>query len=151
MEQNITVALGCDHGGYALKETLKAHLESKGIACRDFGCHSEDSCDYPLFAQAAAQAVAGGQCRFGVVVCTTGIGVSICANKVHGVRCALCHEPWTAQMTRRHNDSNMLALGAGVTGPKLAVEILDAFLAAEFEGGRHQRRVDMMMAIEENA
>ena len=148
MEKNITIALGCDHGGYALKETLKAHLEEKGIACQDFGCHSTDSCDYPEFAQKAAQAVADGKCRFGVVVCTTGIGVSICANKVHGVRCALCHEPWTAQMTRRHNDSNMLALGAGVTGPKLAVEILDAFLAAEFEGGRHQRRVDMMMGIE---
>ena len=149
MEKNITIALGCDHGGYALKETLKAHLEEMGIACQDFGCHSEDSCDYPEFAQKAAQAVGSGQCRFGVVVCTTGIGVSICANKVRGVRCALCHESWTAQMTRRHNDSNMLALGAGVTGPKLAVEILDAFLAAEFEGGRHQRRVDMMMSIEE--
>ena len=148
MEQNITVALGCDHGGYALKEELKAHLASKGIACQDFGCHSTESCDYPEFAKKAAQAVADGTCRFGVVVCTTGIGVSICANKVRGVRCALCHESWTAQMTRRHNDSNMLALGAGVTGPKLAVVILDAFLAAEFEGGRHQRRVDLMMAIE---
>ena len=148
MEKNITIALGCDHGGYALKEELKAYLEAKGIGCQDFGCHSTDSCDYPEFAQKAARAVASGQCRFGVVVCTTGIGVSICANKVKGVRCALCHEPWTAQMTRRHNDSNMLALGAGVTGPKLAVEILDAFLAAEFEGGRHQRRVNMMMGIE---
>ena len=151
MEKNITVALGCDHGGYALKEDLKAHLEALGVGCRDFGCHSEDSCDYPEFAQAAAQAVASGECRFGVVVCTTGIGVSICANKVRGVRCALCHEPWSAQMTRRHNDSNMLALGAGVTGPKLAVEILDAFLRSEFEGGRHQRRVDQMMAIEQDS
>ena len=148
MEKNITVALGCDHGGYALKEELKVHLESQGIPCQDFGCHSTESCDYPEFAQKAAQAVASGACRFGVVVCTTGIGVSICANKVKGVRCALCHEPWTAQMTRRHNDSNMLALGAGVTGPKLAAEIVDAFLAAEFEGGRHQRRVNMMMGIE---
>ena len=148
MEKNITVALGCDHGGYALKEELKAHLEAKGVPCRDFGCHSEDSCDYPEFAQQAARAVAEGTCTFGVVVCTTGIGVSICANKVDGVRCALCHESWTAQMTRRHNDSNMLALGAGVTGPKLALEILDVFLATEFEGGRHQRRVDQMMAIE---
>ena len=149
MEQNITIALGCDHGGYELKEELKTHLEEMGIACQDFGCHSTDSCDYPEFAQKAAQAVASGQCSFGVVVCTTGIGVSICANKVKGVRCALCHEPWTAQMTRRHNNSNMLALGAGVTGPKLAVEILEAFLTSEFEGGRHQRRVDQMMAIEE--
>ncbi len=144
MDSNITVALGCDHGGYALKEQLKAHLEERGIACRDFGCHSTESCDYPVFARQAAQAVADGACRFGVVVCTTGIGVSMVANKVKGVRCALCHEPLSAQMTRRHNDANMLALGAGVTGPNLAVEILDAFLTYEFEGGRHQRRVDMI-------
>lgn len=150
MEKNMVIALGCDHGGYALKEHLKAHLEGLGYTCQDFGCHSTESCDYPVFAQAAAQAVAQGECRFGVVVCTTGIGVSICANKVHGVRCALCHEPWTAQMTRRHNDANMLALGAGATGPQLAVEILDAFLAAQFEGGRHQRRVDLMMALEQD-
>lgn len=148
MDKNITIALGCDHGGYALKELLKSHLEEQGYTCQDFGCSSTDSCDYPVFAQQAAQAVASGSCRFGVVVCTTGIGVSICANKVRGVRCALCHEPWSAQMTRRHNDANMLALGAGVTGPKLAVEILDAFLSHDFEGGRHQRRVDMMMDIE---
>ncbi len=150
MEKNLKISLGCDHGGYALKEVLKAHLESKGIAVQDFGCHSTDSCDYPAYAQAAAQAVARGEADLGVVVCTTGIGVSICANKVKGVRCALCHEPWSAQMTRRHNNANMLALGAGVTGPKLAVEILDAFLAAEFEGGRHQRRVDQMMDIEKD-
>ena len=148
MDKTITVSLGCDHGGYALKEQLKAHLEAQGIACRDFGCHSTESCDYPIFARQAAQAVADGSCRFGVVVCTTGIGVSICANKVKGVRCALCHDPWSAQMTRRHNDANMLALGAGVTGPKLALEILDAFLTYEFEGGRHQRRVEQMMDIE---
>ena len=144
MEPNITIALGCDHGGYALKERLRAHLEERGIACRDFGCHSTESCDYPVFARQAAQAVADGECRFGVVVCTTGIGVSMVANKVKGVRCALCHEPLSAQMTRRHNDANMLALGAGVTGPNLAVEILDAFLTYDFEGGRHQRRVDMI-------
>ena len=150
MEKNMTIALGCDHGGYALKEVLKAHLAERGYPCPDFGCHSTESCDYPVFGEQAARAVAVGQCRFGVVVCTTGIGVSICANKVKGVRCALCHEPWTAQMTRRHNDSNMLALGAGVTGPKLAVEILEAFLTAQFEGGRHQRRVDRMMAIEQD-
>lgn len=144
MDSNITVALGCDHGGYALKERLKAHLEEHGIICQDFGCHSAESCDYPVFARQAAQAVADGACRFGVVVCTTGIGVSMVANKVRGVRCALCHEPLSAQMTRRHNDANMLALGAGVTGPNLAVEILDAFLTYDFEGGRHQRRVDMI-------
>ena len=144
MEQGTKIALGCDHGGYALKETLKAHLLERGYQVLDCGCHSSESCDYPLFARQAAQAVADGTCRFGVVVCTTGIGVSMVANKVPGVRCALCHEPYSAQMTRRHNDANMLALGAGVTGPNLAIDILDAFLRYDFEGGRHQRRVDMI-------
>lgn len=147
-EKNLTVALASDHGGYALKETLKAHLESKGISCEDFGCHSTESCDYPIFAEKAARAVADGTCALGVVVCTTGIGVSMVANKVKGVRCALCHEPWSAQMTRRHNDANMLAIGAGCTGPNLAMEILDAFLSYEFEGGRHQRRVDLIKEVE---
>ena len=145
---NITVALGCDHGGFPLKERLKAHLLQRGIPCQDFGCHSTDSCDYPIFGERAARAVASGQCRFGVVVCTTGIGISITANKVRGIRCALCHEPWSAKMTRRHNDANMLALGAEVTGPSLAVEILDAFLDTSFEGGRHQRRVDLIADVE---
>ncbi len=146
--EKLTISLGCDHGGYALKETLKAHLLELGHEVVDCGCDSTESCDYPVFAQQAAWAVASGQCRFGVVVCTTGIGVSIAANKVHGIRCALCHEPWSAQMTRRHNNANMLALGAGVTGPHLALDILDAFLAYEFEGGRHQRRIGQMMDIE---
>ncbi len=148
MEDKLKIALACDHGGFALKGVLMEHLKERGAECVDFGCFSAESCDYPDFSEKAARAVASGQCRFGVVVCTTGIGVSICANKVRGVRCALCHEPLSAQLTRRHNDANMLALGAGVTGPKLAVEILDAFLDASFEGGRHQRRVDKMMAIE---
>lgn len=147
-EKTLTVALASDHGGYALKETLKAHLESKDIAVEDFGCHSTESCDYPVFAEKAARAVADGACALGVVVCTTGIGVSMVANKVKGVRCALCHEPWSAQMTRRHNDANMLALGAGCTGPNLAFEIVDAFLSYEFEGGRHQRRVDLIREVE---
>jgi len=147
-EKKLTVALACDHGGYALKELLKAHLEAQGVSTKDFGCHSTESCDYPVFAQQAAQAVAEGKCRLGVVVCTTGIVGSIVANKVKVVRCALCHEPWSAQMTRRHNDANMLAIGAGVTGPNLAKEILDAFLSHEFEGGRHQRRVDLIRAVE---
>lgn len=147
-EKTLSVALASDHGGYALKETLKAHLAAKGIPCEDFGCHSAESCDYPIFAEKAARAVADGQCSLGVVVCTTGIGVSMVANKVKGVRCALCHEPWSAQMTRRHNDANMLAIGAGVTGTNLALEILDAFLSSEFEGGRHQRRVDLIKEVE---
>ncbi len=149
MEEKITVALGCDHGGYEVKEMIRDYLTAKGFSCQDFGCHSTESCDYPVFAKAAAQAVGEGKCRFGVVVCTTGIGVSICANKVKGVRCALCHDSFSAQMTRRHNDANMLALGAGITGPKLICEILDVFFSTEFEGGRHQRRVDEMMAIEQ--
>lgn len=146
--KTLSVALASDHGGYALKEALKAHLAAKGIPCEDFGCHSAESCDYPIFAEKAARAVADGRCALGVVVCTTGIGVSMVANKVKGVRCALCHEPWSAQMTRRHNDANMLAIGAGVTGTNLALEILDAFLSSEFEGGRHQRRVDLIKEVE---
>lgn len=140
----MTIALGCDHGGYALKEAVRAHLETLGHRVEDFGCHSTESCDYPVYAKKAAQAVAAGTCQRGIVICTTGIGVSMAANKVRGVRCALCHEPWSARMTRRHNDANMLALGAGATGEKLALEIVDAFLTYDFEGGRHQRRVDMI-------
>lgn len=137
----MTVALGCDHGGFALKEKIIEYLTAKGVAYQDFGCFDTQSCDYPEFARKAARAVASGECDRGVVVCTTGIGVSIVANKVPGVRCALCHEPWSAQMTRRHNDANMLALGAAVTGEGLALEILERFLGTEFEGGRHARRV----------
>lgn len=137
----MTVALGCDHGGFALKEKIIEYLTAKGVAYQDFGCFDTQSCDYPEFARKAARAVASGECERGVVVCTTGIGVSIVANKVPGVRCALCHEPWSAQMTRRHNDANMLALGAAVTGEGLALEILERFLGTEFEGGRHARRV----------
>ena len=143
------ISIACDHGAIALKNHLKAYLEGKGYEVRDFGTHPTDSCDYPDFAAPAAQAVASGECEKGIVLCTTGIGVSMVANKVKGIRCALCHEPWSAEMTRRHNDANMLAIGAGVTGTNLAERIVDAFLTAEFEGGRHQRRVDKVMAIEE--
>ena len=143
------IAMGSDHGGYALKEHLKAYLEGKGYQVEDFGCHSTDSCDYPDFGRAAAQAVADGACERGIVVCTTGIGISITANKVRGIRCALCSEPLSAEMTRRHNDANMLALGAGFVGPNLAERIVEVFLSTEFEGGRHQRRVDKVMALEQ--
>ena len=142
------IAIASDHGGYALKEHVKAYLAAKGITCEDFGTDSADSCDYPGFGQAAAQAVARGQCEKGIVICTTGIGISIAANKVKGIRCALCHEPLSAEMTRRHNDANMLAMGAGVTGGNLAERILDVFLSTDFEGGRHQRRVDKLAAME---
>ena len=142
------IAMACDHGGFALKEDLRAWLTEQGYEIEDFGCHSTESCDYPDFAGPAAKAVAAGQCQRGIVICTTGIGVSICANKVDGVRCALCSEPWSAEMTRRHNDANVLAMGAGVVGPNLARQIVTNFLNTEFEGGRHQRRVDKMMALE---
>jgi len=142
------LALGSDHGGFALKRRLITYLEENHIPYRDFGCDSADSCDYPDFGAAAARAVAAGECDRGVVICTTGIGISIAANKVKGVRCALCSEPLSAEMCRRHNDANMLALGAGLVGPNLAVRILEVFLNTPFEGGRHQRRVDKISALE---
>ena len=142
------ISMGCDHGGYAMKEHLKAFLEGKGHEVVDCGCHSTESVDYPAFAKAAAEEVAAGRCDRGIVVCTTGIGVSICANKVKGIRCALCSETFTAEMTRRHNDANMLAIGGGIVGPNLAEKIVDTFLNTEFEGGRHARRVGLMMDIE---
>ena len=136
------IALGSDHGGYALKEHVKKHLDSLGLAYKDFGTHSTESCDYPEFGRAAALAVASGECDRGIVICTTGIGISIAANKVPGIRCALCSEPLSAEMTRRHNDANMLAMGAGMVGPNMADRIVDVFLNTGFEGGRHARRVN---------
>ena len=144
----MTISLGCDHGGYDLKEHIKAYLEGKGHTVKDCGTDSKESCDYPLFGKAAAEAVAGGTCQRGIVICTTGIGISISANKVKGIRCALCSDPLSAEMTRRHNDANMLAMGAGMIGKNMAERIVDVFLSAEFEGGRHQRRVDEITAIE---
>ena len=142
------IAIASDHGGYTLKEHIKAYLAGKGIECQDFGTDSLASCDYPIFGRAAAEAVASGACEKGIVICTTGIGISITANKVKGIRCALCADSLTAELTRKHNNSNMLAMGAGVIGPNLAERIVDTFLATEFEGGRHQRRVNQMMAVE---
>lgn len=142
------IALGSDHGGFALKEHIKAYLDSRGIAWKDFGCNSTDSCDYPDFGAAAARAVASGECEKGIVVCTTGIGISITANKVKGIRCALCADPLSAELTRRHNNANMLAMGAGMIGPNLAERIVDVFLTTDFEGGRHARRVSQIMDME---
>lgn len=142
------ISIGCDHGAYALKEHLKTYLADRGHEVVDCGTDSTDSCDYPIFAREAARLVAGGSCQRGIVLCTTGIGVSMCANKVHGVRCALCSDPYSAEMTRRHNDANMLALGAGITGPNLAKRIVETFLNTEFEGGRHARRVALLDGIE---
>jgi len=142
------ISLGCDHGGYHLKEHLKGWLTGQGHEVTDCGTHSTDSCDYPVFAEAAARLVADGSCERGILICTTGVGVSMCGNKVKGVRCALCGDSYSAEMTRRHNDANVLALGAGMVGPFLAEQIVRVFLSTEFEGGRHQRRVDLMMALE---
>ena len=142
------ISLGCDHGAFTLKEHIKDYLTQRGHEVVDCGTYSADSCDYPVFAQAAAQRVSSGECERGIVMCTTGIGISISANKVKGVRCALCSEPYSAEMTRRHNDANMLAMGAGLIGQNMADRIVDTFLSTEFEGGRHQRRVDRMMDIE---
>ena len=124
------IAIASDHGGYQLKEHLKAYLAAKGVTCQDFGTDSTESCDYPI------------------VICTTGIGISITANKVHGIRCALCGDVLSAELTRLHNNANMLALGAGITGPMLAERIVDTFLNTGFEGGRHARRVGLMMDTE---
>lgn len=136
------IALGCDHGGFDLKQHVIRHLEERGIAYKDFGCYDKASCDYPQFGRAAAQAVASGKCEKGIVICTTGIGISMTANKVKGVRAALCSEPLSARMTRLHNDANVLALGGALIGPNMAVEIVDTFLDTEFSGEeKHCRRI----------
>ena len=140
------IALACDHGAFELKEHVKKHLAERGLDCKDFGCYDTNSCDYADFAAAAARAVAAGECDRGIVLCTTGIGVSIAANKVKGVRCALCTDVTMARLTRQHNDSNVLALGGRTTGLQTALDIVAAWVDTEFEGGRHQRRVDMLDA-----
>ncbi len=143
------IAIGCDHGALALKNVLIPHLEKKGFEIKDFGTYTLDSCDYPDFPAPAAQAVASGECDKGIVLCTTGIGVSITANKVKGIRCALLSDVMSARMTREHNDTNMMAIGAGVVGQMLALEIVDTWLGTEFSNeARHQRRIDKMMALE---
>ena len=143
------IALACDHGAFDLKQAIMKHLEAKGLAYKDFGCYDKTSCDYPDFAAPAARAVASGECDRGIVVCTTGIGVSITANKVKGIRCALLSDVMSARLTREHNDTNMMALGAAVTGEMLALEIVDVWLDTEFSHAeRHQRRIDKVMAYE---
>lgn len=143
------IAIGCDHGALALKNALVSRLTEQGYDVRDFGTHTLDSCDYPDFAAPAAEAVASGECDKGIVLCTTGIGVSITANKVKGIRCALLSDVMSARMTREHNDTNMMALGAGVVGQMLAFQIVDTWLGTEFSrDARHQRRIDKMMALE---
>ncbi len=143
------LAIGSDHGGFALKQEIMKHLTERGIEYHDYGTYSDESCDYPEYGEATARAVASGECDRGIVICGTGIGISLAANKVHGIRCALCGDCYSAEMTRRHNDANMLALGARVLGEGLALKIVDTFLDTPFEGGRHARRIEKLMAIEE--
>ena len=143
------IAIGCDHGALALKNTVKAHLEKKGYEVCDYGTYTLDSCDYPDFAEKAAKAVASGECEKGIVLCTTGVGISIAANKVKGIRCALLADIWSAKMTREHNDTNMMAMGAAIVGEMLALQIVDTWLGTEFSAeAKHQRRIDKTMALE---
>ena len=143
------IAIGCDHGALALKNAVKAHLEKKGYEVCDYGTYTLDSCDYPDFAEKAAKAVASGECEKGIVMCTTGIGISIAANKVKGLRCALLHDTWSARMTREHNDTNMMAMGAAIVGEMLALQIVDTWLGTAFSAeAKHQRRIDKTMALE---
>ena len=143
------ISIGCDHGALALKNKMVAHLTKKGYDVKDCGTYTADSCDYPDYAAVAAKAVASGECEKGIVLCTTGIGVSIAANKVKGIRCALLSDVMSARLTREHNDTNMMAIGAGVVGEMLALEILDTWLETELSyNERHQRRIDKVMALE---
>jgi len=139
------IAIGSDHGGFDLKEKVKAHLQESGLEVKDVGCYEKVSVDYPTFGHAVAKAVAAGECEKGIVICTTGIGISITANKTAGIRCALCSEPLSAKMTRLHNDANVLAMGAALVGDMMAMEIVDTFLGTAFSGDeRHQRRIDLI-------
>lgn len=143
------IAVGCDHGALTLKNQVVDHLKNRGYEVCDFGTYSNASCDYPEFAAAAAKAVASGECEKGIVLCTTGIGVSIAANKINGIRCALLHDVVSAKMTRLHNDTNMMALGAGIVGSILAMEIVDTWLDTPFSNEeRHQRRINKLMDLE---
>ena len=145
------IALGSDHAGLPLKKEIIALLEEMGLPYHDYGTYTTDSCDYAQFAQRAAKAVASGECERGIIICGTGIGISMAANKVKGIRCACCSDCYSAKMTRKHNDANMLAMGARVVGPDLGRMIAEIFLTTDFEGGRHQRRIDQITAIENGA
>lgn len=142
------IAIGSDHGGFALKEEIKKHLTARGVEFRDFGTFSEESCDYPIYAEKVCMAVTGGEAEKGILCCGTGIGMSMAANKIRGIRCACCGDCFSAEMTRRHNDANVLALGGRVVGAGLAEKMVDLFLDTPYEGGRHARRVGMVMELE---
>lgn len=139
------IAIGSDHGGFELKKEIMAHLDARGLEYKDFGTYSDASCDYPVYGKAVAKAVASGECERGIIICGTGIGISIAANKVHGIRAALCGDCFSAEASRQHNDANVLALGARVVGPGLALKIVDTFLDTPFSNGeRHIRRIEMI-------
>lgn len=142
------IAIGCDHGGYLLKQDILIWLEEHEIDYEDFGCYSTESVDYPIYGEKVARSVASGECDRGIVICTTGIGISIAANKVKGIRCAHCADTLEAQLCRQHNNANMMAIGAGFTGPKLAAAMVETFLSTAFEGGRHARRVALLDGIQ---
>ena len=143
------IAIGCDHGGYLLKQDILIWLEEHNIDFEDVGCYSTESVDYPMYGEKVGRMVASGQCDKGIVICTTGIGISIAANKVKGIRACCCSDTFSARMTRAHNDANILTFGERVVGQGLAMELVDAFLTTEFEGGRHQRRVDLITKLEQ--
>ena len=139
------IAIGSDHGGFDLKQEIMAHLEKRGLEYKDFGAYTPDSCDYPVYGRAVAKAVASGECERGILICGTGIGISITANKIPGIRAALCTDCFSAEATRLHNDANILALGGRVVGPGLALKIVDTFLDTPFSGEeRHKRRISMI-------
>ena len=142
------IAIGSDHGGFALKQEIMKHLEERGLEYKDFGTYSEESCDYPTYGAAVGRAVVSGECDRGIIICGTGIGISIAANKIEGVRAANCTDCYMAEMTRRHNDANVLALGARVLGSGLALKIVDTFLDTDFEGGRHARRIAQISELD---
>ena len=142
------IAMGNDHSAVEMKNIIKEHLISRGYEVMDLGTNSEESCDYPVYGEKVGRAVASGEADLGIAICGTGVGISLAANQVKGIRACVCSEPYTAKLSRMHNNSNVLAFGARVVGSELAKMIVDEWLAAEFEGGRHQRRVDLIMAIE---
>lgn len=142
------IAIGSDHGGYLLKEEIKKHLKEKGYEFKDFGTDSTASCDYPVYAEKVCRAVQSGECEKGILICGTGIGMSMCANKCKGIRAAVCGDHFSAEFTRKHNNANVLCLGARVIGAGVAMQLVDIFLTTEYEGGRHEKRVEMMMQVE---
>lgn len=139
-----TIAIGCDHVGFELKNHIIDHLQSKGYSIKDFGAHSNERTDYPIFGKAVARALISGECEKGILICGTGVGISIAANKVKGIRAVVCSEPYSALLSRQHNNTNILAIGSRVVGKDLALMIVDEWLSGEYEGGRHQKRIDML-------